>query len=620
MNHDQFVALVARLEPIATRDPVGYERRVVLLALLGYAYLGLVLALLVGLLVGSAVAILWLKFVAVKVIILVAPFIWLVLKALWVKFPPPEGVEITRETVPELFAMIEKLQRQVGSARFHHVLITNDFNAAVQQNPRLGLFGWHRNYLLIGLPLMKGLTPAQLEAVFAHEFGHLAGGHGAVTNHIYRLRLSWARLLEVLEREQSAGLILFKHFFKWYSPYFSAYSFPLARVNEYRADAVAAKLCGAPVAAQALTSVEVVANYLGSNFWPGIHKQAETFPQPAFAPFQAMSGQFSTAELMDGAQAVIERALQQATNVDNTHPALCDRLNALQAPASFLPPAPGAAADILLGPSLQRITELYDEDWKRAVAQSWQQRHESVKKGLEQLAEFAARESTGEQLTPDEQFQYVVLVEDIGAGAEEGFARLRALHERMPEHLPTCYHLGLRLLAKSDDAGIELIEKCMKFEPESILPGCETLFQYCVNRHRHDEAARYQRMYSEKSGQRDAIANEENSVTLKDRFEQHGLPPEVIEALRGQLRTIGKLRKVYFVRRRLNLQPDKDCFAMGFRVTPWWTWQRSAIVVEAQRRILENVSLPGMTVILCIEGENNKLGRKFRKVRGSRVL
>jgi hypothetical protein len=54
--------------------------------------------------------------------------------------------------------------------RFHHVLVTDDFNAAVVQAPRLGLFGWYRNYLLIGLPLAKALTVEQFKAVLAHEF------------------------------------------------------------------------------------------------------------------------------------------------------------------------------------------------------------------------------------------------------------------------------------------------------------------------------------------------------------------------------------------------------------------------------------------------------------------
>ena len=46
------------------------------------------------------------------------------------------------------------------------------------------MFGWYRNYLLIGLPLAKALTVEQFKAVLAHEFGHLAKGHGAMSNWI----------------------------------------------------------------------------------------------------------------------------------------------------------------------------------------------------------------------------------------------------------------------------------------------------------------------------------------------------------------------------------------------------------------------------------------------------
>jgi hypothetical protein len=40
------------------------------------------------------------------------------------------------------------------TASIHEVLVTPEFNASIAQVPRLGVFGWHRNYLRIGLPLM----------------------------------------------------------------------------------------------------------------------------------------------------------------------------------------------------------------------------------------------------------------------------------------------------------------------------------------------------------------------------------------------------------------------------------------------------------------------------------
>lgn len=620
MNHEQFAALVARLEPIAIRNSSGYEKRVILLALFGYAYLGLVIMLLIALVAGSAAAIVSLKLVAVKVLVLVIPFLWLVLKALWVNFPPPEGVEITREYAPELFNVIEKLRRTLRCTRFHHVLITNEFNAAVQQNPRLGPFGWYRNYLLIGLPLMKAMTPAQLEAILAHEFGHLAGGHGAVANHIYRLRMSWARLLDALDREKSSGMVLFLPFFKWFSPYFSAYSFPLARANEYHADAVSAQLCGTQVAAQALTSVAIVSEYLGARFWPGIYKQAEWKPVPALTPFQAMSGQFSQAEFAESAQASIDLALLQITNVDNTHPAFADRLKALgESPALVLPSA-GAAADTLLGNSLQRITDLHDDDWKRAVTPSWQQRYASIQKDRENFAAYVERENAGEVLPPDDALQYALLIDDIGADHEASLSRLRALQKRAPEHVPACYHLGLKLLAREDGAGVTLIERCMVLDEEAVLPGCEVLFHYC-NRHQlEDQAAKYKQLYEEKSGRLKVIAEEQSNIKIKEHFEKHGLSQEILDGLRAQLQAIVGLRKVYFVRRRLKHQPDKEAFAMGFVTTPWWKWQNAVLVEEVQSRIIAEVVMPGTTLVFCVEGSNYQFGRKFLWMRGSRIL
>ena len=156
MTDEEFEPLVGRLEQQAKRNPAGYRTRALLMALLGNAYLGVMLLLIALLVVAAAISVVWIKAAGVKIAILMAVFLWLVLKALWVRLAPPEGTEITARDAPELFRMIEELRRALRSPSFHHVLVTNDFNAAVVQAPRLGLFGWYRNYLLIGLTLAKG--------------------------------------------------------------------------------------------------------------------------------------------------------------------------------------------------------------------------------------------------------------------------------------------------------------------------------------------------------------------------------------------------------------------------------------------------------------------------------
>ena len=116
--------------------------------------------------------------------------------------------------------MLGRLQHDLHvSARFDHVLLTEEFNAAVVQIPRLGILGWNRNYLIIGLPLMKALTRKQLAAVLAHELGHLAGGHARLGNWIYRLRLGWMRLARRLEDSESVGKLVFRPFFARYADF-----------------------------------------------------------------------------------------------------------------------------------------------------------------------------------------------------------------------------------------------------------------------------------------------------------------------------------------------------------------------------------------------------------------
>ena len=53
-----------------------------------------------------------------------------------------------------------------------------DFNAGVREVPRLGLLGWPRTYLEIGLPLSMAVAQEEIRAILAHEFAHLSARHG----------------------------------------------------------------------------------------------------------------------------------------------------------------------------------------------------------------------------------------------------------------------------------------------------------------------------------------------------------------------------------------------------------------------------------------------------------
>src|SRR5690606_28024479 len=247
MNDHEFRRLVAAHEHTCRIEPERFAVRTVMMAAVGYAAIvtALVLCALVLLWVGARLLDGQVSYVWVMVAIGCASLLWSLSRALWSRQRPPEGLRVRRGDAPELFKLIEKVRKRCGAPRPDVVLIDGELNAAIVQQPRLGLLGWHRNYLILGLPLLMGLDVKQVAAVIGHEFGHLRGAHGKLGAWVYRTRLRWWKLAEARARSRvdasvaDAGLALFfRHFF----PRFNARAFVLSRQQEYEADRTAHKV------------------------------------------------------------------------------------------------------------------------------------------------------------------------------------------------------------------------------------------------------------------------------------------------------------------------------------------------------------------------------------------
>ena len=620
MTDDRFEALVARLETEAIRAPRSYQFKVLALALLGNAYLGLMIFIVSALLIALVASIAILKALAIKLILVVGFFLWLIIKALWIRIEPPAGMPIRASEAPELFAMIDDLRRQLRAPQFHHVLIIDELNAAVVQSPRLGIFGWPRNYLLLGLPLMKTLTVEQFKAVLAHEFGHLAKQHGRLSNWIYRQRLRWSRLLDILSAHDSRGSFLFKPFLKWFSPYFNAYSFPLARANEYEADATSVRLTSPAAAAQALTGINVVGRYLDEQYWPAIHNQVKDVPQPSFAPFSAMGQGMTQAVEPEAANNWLGKALERATSTADTHPALKDRLAAIGEAAALQLPTESEAADNLLGSARERIATHFDQGWQRNIEEAWQQRHQEICQNRLQLEELNRKAAAGETLSVQESYDRALLTESIAEQAEESLAQLQALHERVPDDPVVRFALGARLLGRDDEAGAAHVMAAMQLDESATVRACELLRDYHWRNERQDEAHAWHNKMLERIALEQAAEQERNIIRTNDKFEVHGLADAALDNLRQQLQAIPGLRKAYLVRKKVKHLAHRPCYVFGFRVKSWWQWHRKARVAEALRQIRASVNFPGETMIINVEGDNYRFGRKFSWMRGARIL
>ena len=387
---EQYRDLIGRAENTAAAHPLRYKLQLILLAACGIGYIVL-LALgaamcalfVVGLIVVSK------SFALIKLALLPLGFAYFLGRALWFRLPPPQGRHMSATEVPALFAEIEQVRRSVQAGRVHDVLLTPDFNAAVVHIPRLGMLGWSRRYLVIGLPLLASLPPYQFRAVLAHEFGHLAQNHASFGNWIYRIRQTWYRILQALEPRRSALIGLLTRFFDWYAPYFNAYSFVLARANEYEADRESARVTSCEDAGDALTAVYAKSEYIESRFWSEYYERAENQPEPPDQPFSDYVTALRSVPAEHAAVA-LAGALARETGLGDTHPSLKDRLAALGAEPNVPLSFQLSAAHTLLRDKRLQLMHEFNQIWRESIAGPWRQRHQFLTETREKLSRYEA--------------------------------------------------------------------------------------------------------------------------------------------------------------------------------------------------------------------------------------
>lgn len=390
--------LVLGLEGSSKSDPAAFRLRVILISCLAYIVLfALLLAL--GLLVY------WLfgyarehrnTYTMIKIGLfglVVLPIFWVTLRAFFTRIPPPEGRVLTRAEAPRLFEALEHIRRRLKGPPIDQVLVDDRYNAAICQVPRLGLFGWHRNYLLVGLPYLLGTPTQEALATLAHEYGHLSGEHGKMGSWIYRQRLTFSAIhQQVADAGQTdwvSGLL--SSLLDRFAPYFNAYTFVLSRQQEYEADAAASGIAGMAANANGLVRDVLLGRWIGEVFWRRIYDQADEHHQPRFMPFSAMRTAFAAAHDEWATADKLRAALKEASGLHDTHPCLRERLEAIDCQPALPGIAERCAADSLLGPATTKVLiEVFDRDWWESHRTDWQahfQRRSEDKRRLNRLNE-----------------------------------------------------------------------------------------------------------------------------------------------------------------------------------------------------------------------------------------
>jgi len=529
---------------------------------------------------------------------------------------------------PALSGMLDDLCRDLQCRPFGEVRLSMDFNAGVREEPRLGVFGWPRTTLELGLPLLAALTPDEFRAVLAHEFAHLSAHHGRRGHGIFRLHQTWDTLARKFQEPTSGRAVRWAvgKFLDWFWPRFRARVVVLSRLQEYQADRTAADLVDAGSMASALWRMELLNSWFPERFWVDINGQAVDRPDPPVDILARMRSALADAPAPDDAALWARRGLSRATGVDNTHPALRDRIGALGVSAEALaaagargPDAP-TAAEALLGNGLELIEHDLSLDWSRRERASWRERHRKA-------AAEARRRTRPPTESPTPSPAGVAALWEAARAAVElnGLASaepsLRAILDADPDHPGAAVLLGQSLAARGLDEGERLLLGVIDRGDEAWTPPAgEALAAHYRANGRADLLLDIRGRLDRHDADVTEARRERSTITPRDILLPHSLADDQLEPLRALLVAEPDGSTARLARKQLRHFPQRPLFLLAVRARPTRLGFANADLDRAlARRLVPKVVLPGQVLVITRQGAHGKLARRLFKMPGTEL-
>ncbi len=606
----ELVQVIERGTQQFERNPNAYRLRVAGLAAVG----GVLRALVVIVAVGAFIALLvlaalsdapWQFLVERKLGLLLLPLAWLLWRGLRTKPSTPEGYDMRSGEFAQIAADVALVRRKTGARTIHAIVLTDEFELRVDQSPRLGMFGWNRNTLYVGLPLILALTLDEARALLAHEMAHFSRSGDRFAARIYRMRSSWTRAVDALEHAGGYTFALLRGLWQRFGSYFGAYSFALARANEFKADALAAKLTSPRATAMALVATHVQSGILDDRYWQPLLDRAHADPEPAG---DAYSGLYRFVRNYSAARSEVltrvRRAMRRSDNDEDTHPPLRDRLDAIGAP----PELPGvlevSAAEYWLAPHLERVLAEFDGRWRTRHLTQWKARHDQARTAKMRLAEL---EATAETIRTSAQWWELSTLSDRYQPERDPLTLYQAFLDRHPDSFDARLAVG-RLLAKQGDArAIPLLQSVLD-SFHHVIPACEAA--YAFYKDAGDESSA--RLWDERAGvqleQYERAYRQRARLSRGDEFFQAKVSDEGLVDLKRVLGGNPRVRHAWICQKYVSLLPEQPVYVVVIETREWFSESDAML-----NSIRDEIRLPGALFALGRRGKQDELVTKVMR-------
>lgn len=619
----------------AHRRPLLYAARVLAFVAIGYAYLALLVAMLLAS-VASLVVVIWYLawqrgeyrgalWLAIFLIPALGGLILGVIDALRVEIPAPEGIILRRRDAPVLFEEIEDLKRQLKVRRIDRVLLTEQCNAAVAVIPRLAGVAGARHYLLLGLPLMQSLPPEAFRGVIAHELGHVSGHVNRLQQFLYKYEQRWIRLYSGVSASSALGTILLVWFLVWYVPRLQMLVFTMRRALEFEADRLAARIMGTDTYARALAMGATRTDYLHGQFWSSVFERVRTQVQPDDDIYFQLRRSLTEGIAAPLQLGWLRRSLAHLPDFRQTHPTLSERLAAVgiaNLPADsteelsqLLNAVPQqTAAEHYLGDSEEELTRILSLKWKSAQAPYWRDEYNNAAVRESYLEELRRRKRRGEMLDPDEQIMICRLTEEFD-GRRGAFGLYKQYLEDHRDNPRASFAFGRILVEEDDERGIPYIEYAMEADAFFTPEGCRAITDYLYRHGRHPEARRHEERAAAFERDFAEARDERLFVEPGDEFEPAELGEKERLSLCRKLRLVEEVTRAWIVRKKVVHFPEKLVYVLGVEVRHPRAWD-----AETRRRFADWMDFGHDLIVVVARGDERRVLRRIKRLDGAMIF
>jgi Zn-dependent protease with chaperone function len=524
---------------------------------------------------------------------------WSLVKGLMFGFPPVAGITLKKEDASELFDEVERLRRSLQVPPVHRIILTNDLNAMLYQRPRLGIFGWYDNALILGLPLLRQFGVDEARSIIAHELGHLHGEHGRSAAKIYRLRQTWQTLIE------RGGSKLLGRFMSWYVPRFNAFTFVLARMHEREADRMSAELCSPAAAGSALVRINLIGRQY-PQFWDRLSVIAAREPHVPTNIYDRLNA--ALYQPSPDVRRWLREEMTRTNNRQDTHPCLSERLQIIG--YSFrgtIPDPPNAgnsAADHWLENPTQ-MTAAFNTQWQQENADQWQRSHEKGARLLAKRDALQARCLT-DDISQEDHWELISLTHHFD-GPEAARPMLSAFIALYPRNPPALYRLGSDLLHEGDARGIPFIEAAMFYDHDAVASGCLALRDFAdAYGHRDLVADAERRLESHRDLENEADA-ERTAIPEPNALLPHELSEQQITLVSESLKPHDDIIAADVARVQTRLLPERRHYLVVLHLTTsWWSSRDDEADQKLINTVMNSVVFPG-TCLMIFAHKQQKL-------------